>query len=45
MGLQIGVHAIGDKGNNWISNAYEKHKKRTGNATAGIAMNTRKRLR
>lgn len=24
MGLQIGVHAIGDKGNNWVLNAYEK---------------------
>ena len=24
MGFQIGVHAIGDKGNNWILNAYER---------------------
>lgn len=24
LGLQIGVHAIGDKGNNWVLNAYEK---------------------
>jgi len=24
MGFQIGVHAIGDKGNNWILNAFEK---------------------
>lgn len=24
MGFQIGIHAIGDKGNNWILNAYEK---------------------
>ncbi|HOO99408.1 MAG TPA: amidohydrolase [Bacteroidales bacterium] len=24
MGFQIGVHAIGDKGNNWVLNAYEK---------------------
>ena len=24
MGFQIGVHAIGDKGNNWTLNAYEK---------------------
>ena len=23
-GFQIGVHAIGDKGNNWTLNAYEK---------------------
>ncbi|HEY5470713.1 MAG TPA: amidohydrolase [Bacteroidales bacterium] len=23
-GFQIGVHAIGDKGNNWVLNAYEK---------------------
>jgi hypothetical protein len=23
-GFQIGIHAIGDKGNNWILNAYEK---------------------
>jgi hypothetical protein len=23
-GLQIGVHAIGDKGNNWVLNAFEK---------------------
>src|SRR5690606_4958171 len=24
MGFQIGIHAIGDKANNWILNAYEK---------------------
>jgi predicted amidohydrolase YtcJ len=24
MGFQIGTHAIGDKGNNWVLNAYEK---------------------
>ncbi len=24
MGFQIGVHSIGDKGNNWTLNAYEK---------------------
>lgn len=24
MGFQIGVHAIGDKGNNWLLNAFEK---------------------
>jgi predicted amidohydrolase YtcJ len=24
LGFQIGVHAIGDKGNNWVLNAYEK---------------------
>jgi len=24
MGFQIGIHAIGDKGNNWILNAFEK---------------------
>ncbi len=24
MGFQIGIHAIGDKGNNWVLNAYEK---------------------
>jgi predicted amidohydrolase YtcJ len=24
MGFQIGVHAIGDKGNNWVLNAFEK---------------------
>jgi predicted amidohydrolase YtcJ len=24
LGLQIGTHAIGDKGNNWVLNAYEK---------------------
>jgi len=29
-GLQIGVHAIGDKGNNWVLNAYEKAIKTNG---------------
>lgn len=24
MGFQIGIHAIGDKGNNWVLNAYQK---------------------
>jgi len=24
MGFQVGTHAIGDKGNNWVLNAYEK---------------------
>jgi hypothetical protein len=24
MGFQVGIHAIGDKGNNWILNAFEK---------------------
>jgi predicted amidohydrolase YtcJ len=24
LGFQIGIHAIGDKGNNWVLNAYEK---------------------
>jgi predicted amidohydrolase YtcJ len=24
MGFQIGIHAIGDKGNNWVLNAYEQ---------------------
>ena len=24
MGFQIGIHAIGDKGNNWVLNAFEK---------------------
>ena len=26
-GFQIGVHAIGDKGNNWVLNAFEKAEK------------------
>jgi predicted amidohydrolase YtcJ len=30
MGFQIGVHAIGDKGNNWVLNAYEKAQKING---------------
>jgi hypothetical protein len=30
MGFQIGVHAIGDKGNNWTLNAYEKAQKENG---------------
>ena len=30
MGFQIGVHAIGDKGNNWVLNAYEKAEKVNG---------------
>jgi hypothetical protein len=29
-GYQIGVHAIGDKGNNWVLNAYEKAIKENG---------------
>jgi predicted amidohydrolase YtcJ len=29
-GFQIGVHAIGDKGNNWVLNAYEKAQKVNG---------------
>jgi predicted amidohydrolase YtcJ len=29
-GFQIGVHAIGDKGNNWVLNAYEKAEKSNG---------------
>jgi predicted amidohydrolase YtcJ len=29
-GFQIGVHAIGDKGNNWVLNAYEKAQKENG---------------
>ncbi len=29
-GFQIGVHAIGDKGNNWTLNAYEKARKING---------------
>jgi hypothetical protein len=29
-GFQIGTHAIGDKGNNWVLNAYEKAKQLTG---------------
>jgi hypothetical protein len=29
-GFQIGVHAIGDKGNNWVLNAYEKAEKVNG---------------
>jgi predicted amidohydrolase YtcJ len=29
-GFQIGVHAIGDKGNNWVLNAYEKAEKING---------------
>jgi predicted amidohydrolase YtcJ len=29
-GLQIGVHAIGDKGNNWVLNAYEKARQKNG---------------
>lgn len=24
MGFQVGIHAIGDRGNNWVLNAYEK---------------------
>jgi len=30
MGFQIGTHAIGDKGNNWVLNAYEKAQKING---------------
>ncbi len=30
LGFQIGVHAIGDKGNNWVLNAYEKAQKTNG---------------
>ena len=30
LGLQIGTHAIGDKGNNWVLNAYEKAQKVNG---------------
>jgi predicted amidohydrolase YtcJ len=30
MGFQIGTHAIGDKGNNWVLNAYEKALKLNG---------------
>jgi predicted amidohydrolase YtcJ len=30
MGFQIGTHAIGDKGNNWTLNAYEKARKTNG---------------
>ncbi|MGD0582096.1 MAG: amidohydrolase [Bacteroidales bacterium] len=30
MGFQIGTHAIGDKGNNWALNAYEKAQKVNG---------------
>jgi hypothetical protein len=29
-GFQIGTHAIGDKGNNWVLNAYEKAKQLNG---------------
>jgi predicted amidohydrolase YtcJ len=29
-GFQIGVHAIGDKGNNWVLNAFEKAQKSNG---------------
>lgn len=29
-GFQVGVHAIGDKGNNWVLNAYEKAQKVNG---------------
>ena len=29
-GFQIGVHAIGDKGNNWVLNAYEKAERLNG---------------
>lgn len=29
-GFQIGVHAIGDKGNNWVLNAYEKAQQANG---------------
>jgi predicted amidohydrolase YtcJ len=29
-GFQVGVHAIGDKGNNWVLNAYEKAEKVNG---------------
>lgn len=29
-GFQIGIHAIGDKGNNWVLNAYEKAQKENG---------------
>ena len=38
-GFQIGVHAIGDKGNNWTLNAYEKAQQVNGNATAVTGMN------
>jgi predicted amidohydrolase YtcJ len=30
LGLQIGTHAIGDKGNNWVLNAYENAQKVNG---------------
>ena len=30
LGFQIGVHSIGDKGNNWTLNAYEKAQKTNG---------------
>lgn len=30
LGFQIGVHSIGDKGNNWTLNAYEKAQKMNG---------------
>lgn len=30
MGFQIGVHSIGDKGNNWTLNAYERAQKANG---------------
>jgi predicted amidohydrolase YtcJ len=29
-GFQVGVHAIGDKGNNWVLNAYERAQKENG---------------
>ncbi len=30
LGMQVGTHAIGDKGNNWVLNAYEKAQKVNG---------------
>ena len=33
-GFQIGIHAIGDKGNNWILNAYERAALRNGKRDA-----------
>jgi predicted amidohydrolase YtcJ len=34
MGFQIGIHAIGSKGNNWVLNAYEKAREVNGRANS-----------
>jgi len=44
MGFQIGIHAIGDKANTWILNAFEKAIEVNGKRDSRIAVNMRKFL-